>query len=91
MLLSQLQADYSYAVPKNVESITKVMSQLTEIDPKSMHSRYATKKDFETILIVDPQRLSLRNIQAIVQKLYNELYNILHTIEERRLYGSDEC
>ncbi len=39
MLLKRLQEQYGYAVPLNAELITKIMSQLTEIDPKSMSSR----------------------------------------------------
>jgi len=88
MLLKRLQEQCGYAVPLNAKLITKVVSQLTEIDAKSMSSRYATKKDFKTMSMTDPRRLSLRNLQAIVGKLYNELYNILHTIEEHRRYGT---
>lgn len=84
LLLNRLQEQHAYAVPRNAALITKIMSQLTEIDPKSMSSRYATKKNFKTVSITNVRHLSLRNLQAIMGRLYNELYNILHTIEEHR-------
>jgi hypothetical protein len=90
MLLQRLEQQYRYAVPRNATLITKVMAQLTEIDPQSMNSRYATKKDFHTVSIANPRLLSLRNLQAIIAKLYNELYNIFYTIEQQRQYGEED-
>jgi|SRR5579871_638504 len=84
LLLTRLQERYPCAVPQNAALITKIISQLTEIDPESMNSRYATKKDFKTLSIATARSLSLRNLQAIVGKLYNEFYNILHALEEYR-------
>jgi len=84
MLLNHIQEHHGYAVPRNAGRITKVVEQLTEIDPKSMSSRYAMDKNFRAMSITNPRGLSLRNLQAILNKLYDELHNILHTIEEHR-------
>ncbi|MDX2181814.1 MAG: hypothetical protein SFV18_19630 [Bryobacteraceae bacterium] len=85
MLLNRLKEQYSFAVPRNADLITKIISELTEIDPKSMTSRYATEKDFKAASIANKKYLSLRNMQAIVAKLYNELYSIAHILDEHRL------
>ncbi|MFZ0477550.1 MAG: hypothetical protein WAL71_00260 [Terriglobales bacterium] len=55
------------------EGIERVLAQLTQIDPSSMETRYALKKDMKTATLDQVRSLDLENFKTVMIKLRSEL------------------
>ncbi len=66
---------------KGTGDIRRVLAQVTQIDPSSMEMRYGLKKDFETPSMNESKRMSLRNIQTVMRKMYNELNQLMSNFQ----------
>ncbi len=61
----------------------KLLGEFTLIDPQSISFRYGMKKGFEEASVKE-QEISLRNVQALMSKLYNRLNQIIENFQQDR-------
>ena len=55
----------------------RILAQFNTVDPESMETRYGLRKDLSTPSLSNRREISLRNLQSIMGKMYNELNQLL--------------
>ncbi|MEX2264714.1 MAG: hypothetical protein WD696_22360 [Bryobacteraceae bacterium] len=57
-------------------TIKRILEEFTRLDDRSLNTRYGLQRDMQTPSIA-PSRISLRNVQLVMGRMYNGLHDLL--------------